>query len=249
MQNVLFIGGTGRVAEEAINILLSKSSTIITVATRKTKPNIANLKATQQERIKYLSLDVFNNEDLKKAIQDKDLVISGVGPSMLVGTKVLEACIEQGVACVDVGGYDPAFKFLDTKNTDQIKAPVIINAGLLPGLSAIFPLSVIASFKAKYPNETIDSLVEEYVGRDAWSYSSSVDIIWGMSGFGYPPLGTVHYVNKKLQKVSFLKAFKKTNFPKITDKLSVFLLHSEELIRLAQENDVSNLDVYGGKYW
>lgn len=64
---------------------------------------------------------------------------------------------------------------------EPAKAPLIINAGLLPGLSGVYPKYLIEQYTA---GEIIVSLQVSYVGCDAWSYNSAWDIIVGLGDFG-----------------------------------------------------------------
>lgn len=245
MKKILFIGGSGKAGRDAISYILEHSDASIRVSTLNSRPDFSGLDR-YASRLSHCHLDVFSEQELRSEVERYDLVVSAAGPSCITGTRVIDAAWNTGTAVVDVGGYDPAFRYIDRKKQEvQNTAPVIINAGLLPGLSGVFPLELIREFRNRYRPASRMSLDECYVGRDAWSVNSSRDIIYGMAGFGEKPRGTVHFRNGKLEKVPFFKALRKQSFPGTGGTVPVMMLYAEELARLMREQNLRDLDVYG----
>ncbi|MBE9009842.1 saccharopine dehydrogenase NADP-binding domain-containing protein, partial [Pseudanabaenaceae cyanobacterium LEGE 13415] len=78
-QQVLILGGTGRIGTKVAADLIAHTSAEITIAGRNL---ISGAEASQQlgERVKFCAIDLFTGEGLKEAIAQADLVVHCAGP-------------------------------------------------------------------------------------------------------------------------------------------------------------------------
>lgn len=149
-KNILVLGAYGRVGTEVIINLLKTTDTNITLASRKPRSIPEKIDASYQKRIGAIRLDATNSDQLQQACANKDLIISCIGPSGIVGDQVALICKNNNIPLVDAGGYDPVLHSLEkAEQTDPSTVPLIINVGLLPGLSGMFPKYVIGETTTK----------------------------------------------------------------------------------------------------
>jgi hypothetical protein len=151
------------------------------------------------------------------------------------------AAVEAGKPAIDAGGYDPVVHRLrqhDRRICDS-GVPVVINAGLLPGLSGLYP-RWIASARDTSPR----ALEVFYAGTDCWSFASAWDIIHSLGDFGTerPPslIEDGAIVNKP-----FRKAFRRLDFPPPVGAVKGFLTYTEELATLASELGIPQVICHG----
>ncbi|AZS50301.1 saccharopine dehydrogenase [Entomomonas moraniae] len=238
---ILILGGTGKVGKTVCDYLLKNTLCQLNIVTRNTKPDLTEY-ADYSGRLTALNFDALNKEQLSQHCKEADLVISCIGPSQVIGSTIVDICYRTVTPYIDAGGYDPLLKHLaNLVATEPAKVPLIINAGLLPGLSGVYPKYLIDQYAS---NETITSLEVSYVGRDAWSYNSAWDIIVGLGDFG-EDRGFCYIADKQLIKVPFYKATQKKVFPAPIGKVGTMLIYSEELRRLINQYQIPNLKVYG----
>lgn len=245
MQNnppqILILGGTGKVGKTVCEYLLKHTLCQLSIVTRHTKPDLTEY-AAYATRLNSLNFDALNKEQLSQHCKEADLVISCIGPSQIIGSSIADVCYQTATPYIDAGGYDPLLKHLNNLVANEpAKAPLIINAGLLPGLSGVYPKYLIEQYTA---GEIIVSLQVSYVGCDAWSYNSAWDIIVGLGDFG-EQRGFCYIAEKQLIKVPFYKATQKKTFPAPIGKVGTMLIYSEELRRLINQYHIPNLKVYG----
>ena len=238
---VLLLGGFGKVGLAAATYLLQHTQVELTLASRQPKSLPVDWPASAHARLKQLALDITDPQALAQAISHACLVISCVGPSGLLADKVAQACKQQKVPLVDAGGYDPVLQQLEQdQQQNPTTVPLVINVGLLPGLSGMFPHYMLCQAPAFQTSE----LTVQYVGRDAWSFNSAFDIIHGLGDFGAEH-GFCFYQDGAVQRVPFRQAGSKALFPAPIGKVSTMLLHAEEIIRLARQQGVRTARVYG----
>ncbi len=242
-QHIVILGGFGRVGIEAARYLLNNTQCRVTLASRQQHLIPSELKSRFSERVARIQLDVVKETQSLKSICDTaDVLISCIGPSGIIGDRVAKICKQTATPLVDAGGYDPVIKSLDK---DELKnpspVPIIINVGLLPGLSGAFPKYIL---DATAKGRKVSQLDVQYVGRDAWSYNSAWDIIYGLGDFG-DEKGFCYFEDNDLVKVSMFKAGNKAEFPEPIGKVSTMLLHAEEIVRLARSFEIRTAKVFG----
>ena len=241
-KHITILGGFGSVGIEAAQYLLQHSDVTITLAARTPRTLPKHIVELYMHRIKIKALDATNTTALTQVCVESDLLISCIGPSGILGDLVPKACKKHNTPLVDAGGYDPVINSLDKdekKSPSQV--PLIINVGLLPGISGIFPSYVI---NQACKDKKIKQLDVQYVGRDAWTYNSAWDIINGLGDFGTEK-GFCYVEQGKLIKVPMFKASNKCHFPSPIGSASTMLLYAEEMARLAQQQQIKTTKVYG----
>lgn len=133
---VLILGGRGRIGSQVAQDLLAHTQAKITVTGRKTTSEATNLLDTES-RVQYLPLDLTDEEGLKNAIASHTLVIHCAGPFLYRDASVLKTCIEQGANYLDVSDHRSftckALAYHDAAVEKGVTA--IVNTGIFPGIS------------------------------------------------------------------------------------------------------------------
>lgn len=241
-KQVLVLGAYGCVGTEAIKYLLKTTDAHITLASRRSQALPENIGHAYLQRLTRIQLDAMDTEQLTEACQSKDLVISCIGPSGIVGDAVAMICKETQTPLVDAGGYDPVLHSLEkAEQKEPSLVPLIINVGLLPGLSGMFPQYVIEQSNI---DQAIEQLDIQYVGRDAWSYNSAWDIINGIGDFGNER-GFCYFSEGSIINVPMGKAGNKAILPSPVGKVSTMLIYAEEIVRFAKQNNIKTAKVFG----
>ena len=89
---VMILGGFGRVGSEVAHYLLTHTPYALTLAARTPHPLPEAWSAEQRARVRCLTLDAFQTDALVRACAEADLVVSCLGPSGVVGSRVADAC-------------------------------------------------------------------------------------------------------------------------------------------------------------
>ncbi|AFJ01572.1 saccharopine dehydrogenase-like oxidoreductase [Methylophaga frappieri] len=227
---------------EAATHLLKNTTANLTLASRTIRAIPSALQSRFGDRIATLQLDVNDEKTLIAACHQADVMISCIGPSGIVGDTVAQVCKKTQTPLVDAGGYDPVWHRLEQAEAITASTiPLIINVGLLPGLSGMFPKYVI---DATAQGRKVKQLDVQYVGRDAWSYNSAWDIINGLGDFGNEK-GFCFIHRHQMVKVPMRKATNKAHFPDPIGRVSTMLLYAEEITRLAKQYDIETARVFG----
>lgn len=240
-QSVLLLGGTGQVGLKVAQYLLQHTDATLTFASRRTA-SLPSAILQFQDRISTVQLDAQNPDDLQPHLKEIELVVACVGPSGIIGDQIVLACKELNVPIIDAGGYDPVYASLhEHEKHNKSKVPLIINVGLLPGLSGVFPNYLM---QQRSNGKTVKSIKVQYVGRDAWSYNSAWDIIHGLGDFGHER-GFCYLENKQIKSEKFSKAGTKAHFPAPIGTTSTMLIYAEEIVQLANKQGIKTAKVYG----
>ena len=243
---ILILGGYGRVGQEAARYLLNATDAKVALSSRMARPLPVWAGPGSLDRLTNQQLDVFDGEALVAACARSDLVISCAGPSGLIGERVAMACKRAGVPLVEAGGYDPLLHSLQQAQASApTSVPLVINVGLLPGLSGLFPKWLLDT---RRDTQLVEALDVYYVGRDAWTYNSAWDIINSLGGFGHDR-GFCYLNGQNVVRVPMRKAARKVNFPDPIGSASIMLIYSEEIARLACQWEIDTARVYGANDW
>ncbi len=133
---VLILGGRGRIGSSVAQDLVAHTKAKITVTGRQATPEVA-VKQQEESQIQFLTLDLADGEGLRKAIASHNLVIHCAGPFLYRDTSVLKTCIEEGVNYLDVSD-NRAFTRKALASCDvaaEKGVTAIINSGIFPGIS------------------------------------------------------------------------------------------------------------------
>lgn len=133
---VLILGGRGRIGSSVAADLISHTQAQITITSRKPAAGTA---VSQQlgPRVDFLPLDLADQEGLGNAIANSNLVIHCAGPFHYRDARVLRTCIEHGVNYLDVSDH-PSFTLKALKCSDDAASAgvtAIVNSGIFPGIS------------------------------------------------------------------------------------------------------------------
>ncbi|NES76408.1 MULTISPECIES: saccharopine dehydrogenase family protein [unclassified Okeania] len=136
---VLIIGGYGRIGSSVARDLTTYANSEITITGRKQE---ANIKEILIPGVKYLTLDLANKERVRNTIHSyskssENLVIHCAGPFHHRDTNVLKNCIDAGINYVDISDYRGfTRKALEySEAAKQAGVTAIINTGIFPGIS------------------------------------------------------------------------------------------------------------------
>ncbi|WP_179404976.1 saccharopine dehydrogenase NADP-binding domain-containing protein [Burkholderia guangdongensis] len=239
---ILILGGYGRVGQEVARYLLKATDAKLVLSSRTPRPVPHWMAPASRARADITMLDVFDHHALLAECMRASLVINCVGPSGIVGDRVAVACKQARVPLVDAGGYDPLLRSLEqAEENDPTPVPLVINVGLLPGLSGLFPQWLL---DVRGNKQAVDELDVCYVGRDAWTYHSAWDIVSSLGGFGVDR-GCCYLSGREIVRVPMRKATRRIAFPDPIGKVSAMLIHAEEIARLAQQRRINTVRVYG----
>lgn len=141
---VLILGGSGRIGRSVAADLLAHTSAHVTLSGRnpevgfKVNQALARVGgAAIAKRCRFLSLNLENQGCVQKAISDSNLVIHCAGPFHKRNASVLHQCIELGVNYVDVSDH-PSFTCKAIALRAKAEAAgitAIVNTGVFPGIS------------------------------------------------------------------------------------------------------------------
>jgi len=179
----IIVLGCGRVGKAmCIDLALKQTITVVDIS----KENLESL--SDNENVKTIQLDLSNTEELRKVLNDFDLVICAVPGFM--GFKTLKTIIEEKKDVVDISFF-PEDSLELTKLAKENNVTAIVDAGVAPGLSNLLlgyynsiykvsyyacyvgglPVEKIEPFEYKAPFSPID-VIEEYT-RPARLYEDS----------------------------------------------------------------------------
>lgn len=241
-KTVLILGGFGRVGQEAARYLLDACRARIVLASRVRRERPAWVPPDTAQRVATQVVDMDRADPLEAACAQADLVVSCVGPSGRIGDRVALACKRARTPLVDAGGYDPLLQALEAAERQApSEVPLVINVGLLPGLSGLLPHWLIETRAA---GRAVAQLDLHYVGRDAWTYNSAWDIVNSLGGFG-DDKGFCYLQGQRVVRVPLLQAGSKAVFPAPIGTVSTMLIYAEEALRLARLHGIEVTRVYG----
>ena len=130
-KRVLILGGRGRIGSSVAQDIVAHTEAEVTITGRSPiiKPN--------DGRLQFLQLDLAEDDKLRTAISNSDVVIHCAGPFHYRDAKVLKYCIEHGVNYLDVSDHR-SFTIKALKyHKDAVKSGItaIVNTGIFPGIS------------------------------------------------------------------------------------------------------------------
>jgi saccharopine dehydrogenase-like NADP-dependent oxidoreductase len=134
---VLILGGRGRIGSSVALDLLAHTAAVVTITGRSGSSVIPSELVQFGDRVRYVSVDLADEDGLVQAIGSADLVVHCAGPFRRRTTQVLELCIDRGVNYVDVSD-DRAFTqaaLVHSELAQSAGVTAIINTGVFPGIS------------------------------------------------------------------------------------------------------------------
>ena len=240
MTRIGLIGARGGVGGAALRYLLAAGQGQVFAAGRDSA-RMPVVFAGQEDRVAPRKLDLFDDAELAGFCREMDVVLNCAGPSSKVLDRVVLAAAAAKRPVIDAGGYDPVFRRLKEQD-GPIRAagvPVVINAGLLPGLSGLYP-----RWLASQESDTPEAMEVFYAGTDRWTLISAEDIVFSLGDFGAerPP---TRIEGGRPVPVPFRKAFRRLDLRPPVGKVTGFLTYTEELATLGRELGIPQIDCHG----
>ena len=239
---VLIIGGYGRIGSSVARDLATYTNSEITITGRKPE---ANIKEIPISGVKYLALDLADKETVKKTIHSYskysgNLVIHCAGPFHHRDTNVLKNCIEAGINYVDISDYRGfTRKALEySEAAKQAGVTAIINTGIFPGIS----------------NSLVRQSVEQFDKPEEIHLSY---VVGGSGGAGVTVMRTTflglqnHFEVWKNNKWEFVKPYSDRqviDFPKPYGKIGVYWFDMPESLTLPTSFSVQTVTTKFGSF-
>ena len=177
--------------------------------------------------VEYMSVDVYNDESLKKFCFGCDIIINCVGPSYFVSEKILSIVETLGVSYVDAFGVN----LFDLKK--DYKIPIVVGAGSIPGLSGMLPAWVAQKRKEKNIRIKIFAGGKEKITKTAcMDFLVSILKEFGKSGMYYAE----NRIKREIEEIALPTFFSKNAL--------VFPYLTKELIQSAIDNRIKELHWY-----
>lgn len=142
-QQVLILGGSGRIGSRVAADLLQHTLATVVIAGRNLEAGkralrmLHSIEDTFVQRCCFVPIDLENWSELQTAIAQSDLVIHCAGAFHHRNASVLKFCIDAGVNYVDVSDH-PSFtcKAIALKSkAESAGITAIVNTGIFPGIS------------------------------------------------------------------------------------------------------------------
>lgn len=182
------------------------------------------------EKCIFYNFDIMDKKKREEFCCGGDIIIGAAGPSVEYSELMLESAILANVPYVDPGGMHLLRKI----DSSQINIPVVIGAGLFPGLSGWLLLFLANS------EEKIMSIQMAIGGQYLFSRSSAIDFISEMhdknSGI---PLACINS-----GKVIAAKSIRPNNVPKKIDEYQFLPYITDEVKELSIKKGIFNIESY-----
>lgn len=174
------IGGYSKIGITAIDYLLMETNAILLIGGR----NFAKgqkIASRFPERIAAFEVDIFNTVALNNFCQQCHVVINLAGPTLKIMDRIAVAALSNNCHYIDIGGYDLLIEALVPKieEIERKGLVFVVGAGWMPGVSGIFPISVIENSLKEL--DCINAVKIYYGASEAWSYNSCLDLTWSLS--------------------------------------------------------------------
>ncbi|MEM1168986.1 MAG: saccharopine dehydrogenase NADP-binding domain-containing protein [Cyanobacteria bacterium P01_H01_bin.35] len=243
---VLIIGGYGRIGSNVARDLATYTNSEITITGRKSEANIKEIPVSRVgSGVKYLALDLADKERVKNIIHSYskfsgNLVIHCAGPFHHRDANVLKNCIEAGVNYVDLSDYRgftrKALEYYEAAKKAGVTA--IINTGIFPGIS----------------NSLVRKSVEQFDEPEEIHLSY---VVGGSGGAGVTVMRTTFlglqnpfdvWINGKWQSVKPYSDHQVIDFPSPYGKIGVYWFDMPESLTLATSFPVKTVTTKFGSF-
>jgi saccharopine dehydrogenase-like NADP-dependent oxidoreductase len=232
MQQVLIIGGGGRIGSSIAKDILTHTDAAVTITGRSSQLGLA---MAQQlgAKARFQQLDLSHQQELRAAVAKADLVVHSAGPFHYRNADVLRACIEQGVDYTDVSDERSFTRKALALHPEAEAAgtTAVINTGVFPGIS--------------------NSMVRQ--GVEALDDATSIQLSYVVAGSGGAGvtvmrttfIGLQHpfeaWLNGQWQTIKPYTAREALEFPAPYGRASVYWYDMPEAITLQQTFPVSSV--------
>ncbi|TVQ06965.1 MAG: NAD-dependent epimerase/dehydratase family protein [Leptolyngbya sp. DLM2.Bin27] len=136
MQQVLIVGGSGRIGTSIAHDILTHTEAGVIITGRNAQPGIAT-QTRLGPRAQFQRLDLSSQSELQTAVAEADLVVHSAGPFHYRNADVLRACIDHKVDYIDVSDERSFTRKALALHPEAAAAGVtaVINTGVFPGIS------------------------------------------------------------------------------------------------------------------
>ena len=149
MQRVTIVGGAGDMARVVVRDLVARRRAIEVVLADRDVAKAERVAAALGVRgLRVLAADVFDPARVREVIRGSALVVNATGPYFRTGPPVLEACLDERTAYLDLGDDFEAADVLLAFDRAACAAGVtaLVCAGLTPGLWNVVVRSLVDRF-------------------------------------------------------------------------------------------------------
>ncbi|AZS28119.1 saccharopine dehydrogenase family protein [Butyricimonas faecalis] len=174
------IGGNSKVGIAAIDYLIMETNATLLIGGRNLSKGEKQA-SRFPDRITAVEVDIFDTPALNNFCQQCHIIINLAGPTLKIMDRIALAALSNNCHYIDIGGYDLLLEALMSKS-EEIKEKglvFVVGAGWMPGVSGIFPKSVIENSLKEL--DTINTVKIYYGASEAWSYNSCMDLTWSLS--------------------------------------------------------------------
>jgi saccharopine dehydrogenase-like NADP-dependent oxidoreductase len=187
-------------------------------------------------------VDVCNERELDAFCAGCSLIINCSGPAALIGERAAKAALAHKCHFVDPGGYTPLYHALGGQEISREGLVFFLAAGILPGLSEIFP-----PYVADREFDSVESVEYAIIGRDAWTFPSAYDIAWGVGNIGQGETAG-YFEQGKYKEASLLQSGRRLHLPPPVGKHVLFRLLREDMKDFIRMRRIPTAHVYGNNW-
>jgi len=143
MTQVLLLGSTGAVGEWCLQALTRSGAVSVLIAGRD-ETRLRAVASAARADVEIARVDVTDSAAVTALAARSDVVINCAGPAHQLSAPIVDAAVAAGVPYVDPGGDDG---LLERLGRAGVNVPVVLQAGVQPGLSGLL-LRVLASHRS-----------------------------------------------------------------------------------------------------
>jgi len=232
MRNILVLGGSGRIGRAVAALLLETDKDCCLTLVGRNAVRGEKLLRALGDRARFVSADVYNENELAAPLKDADLVIHTAGPFQETEPTLLRTAITCGVPYLDIAD-DLSFaqKARDLSALAKERGvPALVNGGIFPGMS-----NVMAGLLAE--RGSVTHLAFSYF--IAGSGGAGPGVMASTFMLGTTPV-TEYVDGKAVPRVAFTGEMKQAFLPPI-GKRSVYFLELPEVTSCFETYKIPNV--------
>ncbi len=168
---VLALGGSGGMGRYAVRTLEAHNYCEDIVVADISRENAEKFADECGPSVSWAQVDVSDEDSLKRAMADVDIVMNTTGPYYRYGVQVLKACIESGCDYIDINDdWEPTLEMLELhERAGAAGITAVIGMGASPGLTNLLAVKAISELDRAeeiYTCWDMDSAKVETIGRE-----------------------------------------------------------------------------------
>jgi saccharopine dehydrogenase-like NADP-dependent oxidoreductase len=168
---VLAVGGCGGMGRYAVKTLEAHNYCENIVVADVNGENAEKFADECGPSVSWAQADVSDEDSLKRAMADVDIVMNTAGPYYRYGVQVLKACIESGCDYIDINDdWEPTLEMLELhERAGAAEITAVIGMGASPGLTNLLGVKAISELDSAeeiYTCWDMDSAKPETIGRE-----------------------------------------------------------------------------------